>query len=57
MTNCKLMLRSKLWPPESTQIANQDEGLLWDVADNSINYCWNNLKKLPDVVRSTYKKS
>ena len=26
---------------------------MWDVADKSINYCSNDLKKLPDVLQST----
>ena len=47
--------RSKLRPPEFTQIANLDEDLLWDVANNFINYCLNDWKKLPDVVESTDK--
>ena len=32
------------------QIANANEDLLWDAADNSMNYCSDDLKKLPDVV-------
>ena len=48
--------RSKLRPPECPQIANSDEDLLWDVADNSINYCSNALTKLPDVVQSINKR-
>ena len=35
--------RSKLQPPECTQIANSAEDLLWDAADNSIAYCPNDL--------------
>ena len=42
--------------PECTQIANSNKDLLWDVADNSINYCSNDLKKLPDVVQVTYER-
>ena len=52
----KIRFRSKLRPPECTQIDNSDEDLLWDVANNSINCCSNDLKKLPDVVRSTHKR-
>ena len=40
-----------------TQIANSDKDLLWDVADNSINYCSNGLKKFTGVVQSTDKIS
>ena len=29
----------KIVTPEFTQISNSNEDLLWDVADNSINYC------------------
>ena len=42
-------------PPECTRIANSDEDLLWDVAGNTINYCPNDLEKLPGVVQSTKK--
>ena len=49
--------RSKLRSPQFTQIASTDEDLLRDVADNSINYCSNDLKILPDVVYSTDKRS
>ena len=41
---------SKLRSLKCTQIAKSDEDLLWDIADNSMNYCSNDLKKLPDVV-------
>ena len=30
---------------------------MWGVADNSINYCLNDLKNLPNVVSSTNKRS
>ena len=32
------------------QIAYSEEELLWDVDNNSINYCSKDLKKLPDVI-------
>ena len=47
----------KIATAECTQISNSDEDLLWGVTDNSINYSSNDLKKLPDVVQSTNKKS
>ena len=49
--------RLKLRPPECTQIINVDEDMLWNIANNFVNYCSNDLKKLPDVVQSTNKSS
>ena len=47
----------KIATAECTQISNSDEDLLWGVTDNSINYCSNDLKKLPDVVLIKNPKS
>ena len=33
----------------ATSRVNANHHLLWDVADNSINYCSNDLKKLLDI--------
>ena len=55
--NSYLGFRSNLRPSECTQITNSDEDLLWDAADNPINYCLNDLKKLPDAVQNTNKRS
>ena len=49
--------KAKLQPTECTQIANSDQDLLWDIANNSINYCLKKLKKLPDVVKITNERS
>ena len=35
------------------EIANLNKDLLQEVADDSVNYCSNTLKKLADIIQST----